>query len=138
MLCPCADVPRLNAPPGRPVAAKPTASAVRACLECGEPFTSPSPEAEFCRPACRQAFNTRRSKRGAELYDLFMALRHDRKTATLLKVWRLLNRCAAIYRREDRAERAGRSSWRHPAEILTRRPYLKAEILRPSGRRNGG
>ena len=64
-----------------------------------------------------------------------MALRHDRQTATLLKVWRLLNRCAAIYREEDRAARAGRRSWRDPAEILARRPYLKAEILRPARKR---
>lgn len=130
MLCPCADVPRLNAPPARPVTARPALSRqVRTCLDCGEPFASPSPDAEFCGSACRQAFNTRRSKRGAELYDLLMALRHDRKAATLLKVWTLLSRCAAIYREEDRAERAGRRSWRDPAEILKRRPYLRAEVL---------
>jgi hypothetical protein len=107
----------------------------RTCLECGKPFGSAVREAEFCGPPCRMVFNNRRTKRGAELYDLFMALRHDRQTATALKVWRLLNRCAAIFREEDRSERDGRRSWRHPAEILTRRPYLKAEILRPTRKR---
>ncbi|WP_426221300.1 hypothetical protein [Methylobacterium sp. NFXW15] len=107
----------------------------RTCLECGQPFGSGVREAEFCGPPCRMVFNNRRAKRGAELYDLFMALRHDRRTATALKVWRLLNRCAAIFREEDRRERAGRRSWRDPAEILARRPYLQAEILRPAGKR---
>lgn len=107
----------------------------RACLECGVPFASGVAGAEFCGNACRMAFNNRRSKRGAEIYDLLMALRHDRHTATVLKVWTLLSRCAAIYREEDRAERDGRRSWRHPSEILARRPYLKAEILRPSRRK---
>ena len=107
----------------------------RVCLECGQPFGSAVREAEFCGPPCRMVFNNRRAKRGAELYDLFMALRHDRQTATALKVWRLLNRCAAIFREEDRSEREGRRSWRHPAEILARRPYLKAEILRPTRQR---
>ena len=81
-------------------------------------------------------FNNRRAKRGAELYDLFMALRHDRATATLFKVWRLLNRLAALFREEDRLGRDGRRSWRHPAAIIERRPYLKADVLRP-GRRRG-
>ena len=108
----------------------------RDCLECGRPFAAAVSGAEFCGPACRMVFNDRRAKRGAELYDLFMALRHDRATATLFKVWRLLNRLAAIFRDEDRLERDGRRSWRPPSAIIERRPYLKADGLRP-GRRRG-
>lgn len=108
----------------------------RNCLECGQSFAASVSGAEFCGPGCRMVFNNRRAKRGAELYDLFMALRHDRATATLFKVWRLLNRLAAIFRDEDRRERDGRPSWRHPSAIIERRPYLKADVLR-SGRRRG-
>lgn len=102
----------------------------RTCLECGGALIPASPiEAEFCASACRMAFNNRRAKRGAELYDLFMALRHDRAVATAFKVWRLLNRLAAGFRAEDVAERDGRRSWRSPAAILARRPYLAAERI---------
>lgn len=101
----------------------------RECLECGETFGSAKAEAEFCGDRCRQAFNNRRMKRGAEIYDLFMSLRHDRKTATILNVFTLVSRLATIYRREDADQRAGRRSWRHAAEIIGRRPYLKARVL---------
>ncbi|QGY06038.1 transcriptional regulator [Methylobacterium mesophilicum SR1.6/6] len=101
-------------------------------MECGGPLTPASSiEAEFCASACRMAFNNRRAKRGAELYDLFMALRHDRAVATAFKVWRLLNRLAAGFRAEDVTERDGRRSWRSPAAILARRPYLAAERIGP-------
>lgn len=96
----------------------------RACLECGRPFSASVSGAEFCGPVCRMVFNNRRTRRGAELYDLFMALRHDRATATAFKVWRLLNRLAAGFRAEDVSERDGRRSWRAPAAILARRPHL--------------
>lgn len=127
--------PRLNAPPVWPEDGRAApAPHPRACLECGEPYTRGAADAEFCGARCRMAFNNRRAKRGAELYDLFMALRHDRAVATAYKVWRLLNRLAAGFRAEDVAERAGRRSWRPPAAILARRPYLTAERLTP-GRR---
>ncbi|WP_238257871.1 transcriptional regulator [Methylobacterium gnaphalii] len=101
----------------------------RECLECGETFASTKTDAEFCGDRCRMAFNNRRTKRGAEIYDLFMSLRHDRKTATVLNVFTLVSRLATIYRREDADQRAGRRSWRHASEIIDRRPYLKAKVL---------
>lgn len=122
---------RLNASPDRPDTDRGApAPHPRACLECGAPHASPIAEAEFCSNRCRMAFNNRRAKRGAELYDLFMALRHDRAVATAFKVWRLLNRLAAGFRAEDVAERAGRRSWRSPAVILVRRPHLADERVR--------
>lgn len=115
-------------------AEEPPAAFTRCCLWCGSPVASLVAEAEFCGTPCRKAFNNLRAMRGAELYDLFMALRHDRAVATRFKVWRLLNRLAAIFRAEDKAERAGRMSWRSPAAILARRPYLAAERLTSQGR----
>ncbi|MGW5961031.1 transcriptional regulator [Methylorubrum thiocyanatum] len=87
-------------------------------------------DAEFCGPACRKAWNNRRLLRGAELYDLFMALRWDRRAATGLHVFTALSRLAAGFRREDTEERAGRRSWASPARIIARRPYLRAERLK--------
>lgn len=101
----------------------------RTCLWCGGAYVSPVAESEFCATPCRKSFNNLRAMRGAELYDLFMALRHDRAVATAFKAWRLLNRLASGFRAEDRAQRAGRRSWRHPAEIIARRPYLVSETL---------
>ena len=99
------------------------------CLECGAAFLPRQADAEFCGSACRKAWNNRRLLRGAELYDLFMALRWDRAVATGLHVFTALSRLAAGFRREDMAERAGRRSWSSPARIIARRPYLRAERL---------
>ena len=110
------------------------ASRSRVCLECGTSYQQGVQASDFCSAACRKTWNNRRMQRGAELYDLVMALRFDRQTATELKVWRLINRLAAIFRDEDRTERAGRFSWRSPAAIIDRRPYLRADVLVGSSR----
>lgn len=121
---------RLDAPAQRPAhALRNNTRPLRTCCECGTAYEAVKVEAAFCSEPCRKAWNNRRAVRGAELYDLFMALRFDRQTATLLKVWKLLNRLAAIYRAEDKRDRAGRLSWRAPAAILERRPYLRADVL---------
>ena len=67
--------------------------------------------------------------RGAEIYDLFMVLRYDRETGKLLKLWRIINRMAALFREEDRRERDGRRSWRKPRDVLADKPYLNADVL---------
>lgn len=87
-------------------------------------------DAEFCGQACRKAWNNRRLVRGAELYDLVMALRWDRAAATGLHVFTALSRMAAGFRREDLDQRAGRRSWSPPARVIARRPYLRAERLK--------
>ncbi|WP_018261317.1 hypothetical protein [Methylobacterium sp. WSM2598] len=84
---------------------------------------------EFCAPPCRQRFNNRRLQRGAEVYDLWMAFRFQRSLARALKLLSCLNRLAHLYRQEDLAERAGRSSWRAPEVVLAGRPYLRAVRL---------
>lgn len=96
---------------------------VHACLECG---AATKAKGDFCSAACRHAFNNRRKARGAELYDLYMAHRFDRSHAQQLRVFQAINRLASNYRREDKADRAGRRSWRKPEDVLDTRPYLRA------------
>lgn len=106
------------------------------CLECGSPYTPRQADAEFCSPPCRKAWNNRRLVRGAELYDLVMALRWDRAVATGLHVFTVLSRMAAGFRREDLEQRGGRRSWAPPARIIARRPYLRGEQLKQQEHRN--
>jgi hypothetical protein len=103
--------------------ARPVAPACR-CLECGEVFARVRPEAEFCGRTCVRAWNNRRMTRGAEIYDLIMTIRYDREKATLFKVWRTINRLAALFRDEDRDRRGGRRSWRRIETIRTGKPFL--------------
>lgn len=102
-------------------------AAPRTCRECGRPVAASG--AEFCSTPCRAGWNNRRARRGAELYDLFMALRFDRPLARRLSLWRLICRLAAGYREEDRDQRGGRISWRDPRRVLDERPWLQASIV---------
>ena len=88
----------------------------RACFECGETFEALSRRAEFCSRACRNEWGNRRLRRGAELYDLFMASRFDLAAAKDQKVWREMNRLASRFRAEDQESRAGRPA----ADVLAR------------------
>ncbi len=96
---------------------------VHGCAECG---ADASRAASFCGDACRHAFNNRRRVRGAEIYDLFMALRFERRLGTALGLFQAICRLASDFRAEDRASRDGRKSWRHPRTVLSERPHLKA------------
>jgi hypothetical protein len=100
-----------------------------ACIECGNAYTALTREAEFCGKACRQAFNNRRMTRGAFMYDLIMAMRFDRPLAKQFKVWVMLCRMAADFRKEDVEARAGRKSWRHPKIVLSRHTHLHSVTL---------
>ena len=110
-------MPRLNA------------SDLRDCLDCGTAFQAGHSTSLFCAPACRQAWNNRRLRRGAELYDLFMAFRFDRPLARALRVLSMLNRLASNFRDEDRRERGGRRSWTAPDVVAERAPHLRSTIL---------
>jgi hypothetical protein len=94
------------------------------CLECGAAKIGKYRHAVFCGASCRMVWNTRRSRRGAELYDLFMAFRFERETARALNLQSALNRLASVFRAEDADERLNRKSWQAPAAVLERRPYL--------------
>ncbi|MGY2048856.1 hypothetical protein [Methylobacterium sp. JK268] len=101
----------------------------RTCLECGHAYEAAMRHSEFCCSSCRQEWNNRRSRRGAEVYDLWMAFRFQRPLARSLKLLSALNRLASIYREEDRRERGARPSWRAPEVVLSSRPYLRAVWL---------
>lgn len=100
------------------------------CIECGASYGAATARSEFCSSVCRLAFNNRRLQRGAELYDLVMAWRYQRKIATALHVMRAICRLAQQYREEDAKHRSGRLSWRSPKAIILRRPYLNADRIK--------
>jgi hypothetical protein len=116
------------------------------CRECGQPFELrhvhgpakwPSNQpgkgrvycAEFCSKACNKAFNNRRMLRGAELYDVFMAMRFSRAEAETEGAWNLMCRMASAYKAQDDAQRDGRRSWQPVREIKDRRPEHVATVV---------
>lgn len=110
-----------------------------ACQECGVTYKPRLMGSGFCSTPCRKAFHNRRAIRGAQLYDLFMALRNDREAASNARVWKFMCRLAADYREEDVKERAGRPSWvglNYRDHVMQRLPYLQGEIfsIRPTRR----
>lgn len=109
--------------------------APRVCQECGEPLAGMKPEARFCTSKCRLAFNNRRLQRGAELYDLFMAMRYDRSAAKDAGAWSMLCRMAQQMREEDLRERDGRKSWQPASRVLKDRPDLHSVVVVRSGAR---
>lgn len=98
------------------------------CLNCGEAFTPARQlRADFCGRACNSAWQNRRLRRGALIYDLLMILRFQRSIASTFKIWRTMNRLASFFRDEDKARRNGRRSWRTIQSIKDERPDLWAE-----------
>src|SRR5262249_22999780 len=98
------------------------------CRDCGSeiPVTAERPGREFCSATCRSAYHNRRKQRGADLYDLFMAMRFDREEARVAGTWSLLCRMAAQYRAEDERERPGLKSWEPVSAVKSRHPQLSA------------
>lgn len=64
----------------------------RACKECGQEFVSGRADAVFCGGACRQAFNNRRLRRGAQLYDAAMEYRDKRERGGLAELTTIIDR----------------------------------------------
>lgn len=85
-----------------------------ACQECGKPVERRRIEQTFCCTPCRQRFNNRRMQRGAELYDLFRAMRRERTEAARLDVWTMMCRLEKQWNDED----AGRKTWTSPKKAL--------------------
>lgn len=94
----------------------------RSCRECGVGYEAKKAASLFCSSPCRMAFNNRRRDRGAELYDLFMATRFDRKDAGEARAWALMCSLASAYRDADKATRGGRDSWRDLDEAVAAIP----------------
>ncbi|MGJ5032258.1 transcriptional regulator [Bradyrhizobium sp. HKCCYLS2038] len=89
------------------------------CQECGNPISARRAGQEFCAAPCRQTFNNRRMQRGAELYDLFRALRRERSTASEMNLWTQLCRLELQWQTEDDQQRPGRRSYMPPQKALT-------------------
>jgi predicted nucleic acid-binding Zn ribbon protein len=87
------------------------------CQECGAPYTRAKHAAQqsFCSTECRKAFNNRRMRRGAVLYDLYMGARYQR--ATLAGNISTMATVARVFREEDEAMRAGRPSWTNDSDF---------------------
>jgi len=95
------------------------------CRECGARAGG-----QFCSTACKTAWNNRRKSRGAVLYDLFMAMRFERKAVAGDNLWTLLCRLGTDWRSEDIEERGGRHSWRSHDKVLAERPQIKSQVGR--------
>lgn len=91
------------------------------CRECGIAFEPKQTGQFFCRPEHRKAWNNRRAIRGAEMYDVYMAMAYERSKRTDLDLFTTLNRMARAYRDADKALRDGRKSW-NVEETLARLP----------------
>jgi hypothetical protein len=91
------------------------------CLECGlETGKSKRGHAKrFCAMPCKVAFNSRRSRRGAEIYDLFRAHRRDRSEAAKLEVWTEMCRLDTLWEDEDRAANRATKSYKPSAMALS-------------------
>lgn len=99
------------------------------CRECGHTFIGKRTTKEFCGAACRRAFNNRKATRGAQMYDLIMAMRFDRHDAKTYGAWKLLDRMAAAARAEDERDRAGRRSWDDVRDVKGRNAHLLATVV---------
>jgi len=111
-------------PQESPTAAIPE-TARQLCRECGAPASG-----QFCRTACKTAWNNRRRTRGAVLYDLFMAHRCERGATADANLWTLMCRLGTDWKTEDQKERGGRRSWRDHQKVLAERPQLKSQVGR--------
>lgn len=96
---------------------------VRECRECGADLASLNlrKDATFCCAEHRKAWNNRRALRGAELLDLFMAMRYQRAEFADKGMFASMCNLARAYRDADKALRGGRKSW-DACETLARMP----------------
>ena len=95
------------------------------CQECGHPIEKRLAWRRFCNAYCRKAWNNRRATRGAQLYDVFMNMRHERATAKLLRFWSLACAMATAWKHEDRE--AGRRSYNTPEETNRMNAHYRAK-----------
>lgn len=89
------------------------------CHECSKEFATRRADAVFCSTECRKAFNNRRAVRGAELYDLFRALRRDRAKAKELNVWTALCRLELRWHQEDQERAPHGKTYRDAKTVMT-------------------
>lgn len=97
------------------------------CRECGAAMSWSRKPKIFCNAACRSAHTNRRRERGAQLYDLFMAVRYDRETARETGAWTKLCRMAESFHDADIIE--GRNSAIPVRQALAQHSHLNATKL---------
>ncbi len=109
----------------------------RTCRECNTPLAATRKEnAEFCAVPCRIAWRNRRMSRGADLYDVFMALRFDRAVAYEKGLYALMCRMASTWNEEDKV--SGRQSYFPADETVIRNNHHNAVVVsRPPRSRPG-
>lgn len=105
------------------------------CRECGTATESTRKPKIFCSAVCLNTHTNRRRERGAQLYDLFMAVRYDRAKAKDLNAWTKLCRLAESFHDEDLA--TGRQSTLDLATVLEKRADLGAQKVVKPKRRQG-
>ena len=110
-----------------------TAPQTRTCIECGTAYRAARKDAEFCSSPCRIAHSNRRSERGKMLYDVLMINFYDRKFRALLDAWTRSSRLCAHWRRQDKAEREGRRSWRNPTKVAESTAWAEATVVKGAG-----
>lgn len=81
------------------------------CVECAAVVETKKDTTRFCGAACRMAWNNRRRDRGAQLYDLFRAMRRERGKAAEMGLWSIACALELSWQEEDQAERPGRRSY---------------------------
>lgn len=102
---------------------------VRNCRECGALVMQGRKVKDFCDTNCRITWHNRRKKRGAEMYDLFMLLRYDRKNAAEKQVWSLLCNMAMNFKEDDQeAERQSHFNLDEACELTARYRAKKYRI----------
>ena len=103
------------------------------CLECGNPLAAARRPKLFCAAPCRQTFNNRRMQRGADMYDLFRALRRERSKSGELNIWTLMCQLEKRWNDEDAAQRPDRKSYIPPkraiANLFDKGALQRGEIL---------
>jgi hypothetical protein len=91
----------------------------RCCRECGTALDAGlKATAVFCGIPCKAKWNNRRKNRGADLYDLWMAMRYERDEAKRLGLWGEMCRLSEGWNDEDK--KAGIRSFEKPGVVLAR------------------
>lgn len=88
----------------------------KTCKECAAPFTSRQYNAEFCGNPCRAAFNNRRMKRGAALYDLLMIEAYDPKSFASQGLEGRVAELIERFRLDDEKAKHTRT-WKRPYDV---------------------
>jgi hypothetical protein len=92
---------------------------VKCCRECQTALpTGLKRSAIFCGIPCKARWNNRRKNRGADLYDLWMAMHYDRDDAKKYGVRSEL--CRMAERWNDQDWKTGIQSYEKPGVVIAR------------------